>query len=74
MKADEREKLTDAIAGDMKSCRQDIKERMVKLFSQCDPEYGAKIAAKMGMTSVTAKLWFSLFKQLLYSIQDYIFK
>jgi len=33
MKADEREKLTDAIAGDLKGCRQDIKERMVKLFS-----------------------------------------
>jgi len=45
------------MVGDMKTCRPDIKERMIKLCNRVHPEFGARIAKGLGLAPEPAKLW-----------------
>jgi len=56
MSETDRQHLIDNICGDLGRCRTDIKERMVKLFTKIDPEYGARVAKGVGVTAEKAKL------------------
>ncbi|MBC8044605.1 MAG: catalase, partial [Rhizobacter sp.] len=46
---DERERLTDNIAGAMKGVPAEILRPNIEYFKKCDPEYGEKIARKIGL-------------------------
>ena len=41
---EERTRLVENIAGHIKDAAEFIQEKAVKNFSQCDPEYGGRIA------------------------------
>ncbi|BDA79222.1 catalase [Leptospira kobayashii] len=47
--ADARERLTSVIAGTMRTVPEDIVKKNLSHFSKCDPEYGKKIADKLGI-------------------------
>lgn len=51
LSADEKERLTSNIAGAMKGVPAEILKPNLDYFKKCDPEYGAKIAAKVGLTT-----------------------
>jgi len=53
---DDRQQTIQNISNDMKPCRVDIKERMVKHLYQVDPELGTKVAQNVGVTVQGAKL------------------
>ncbi len=46
---DAKERLTSVIAGTMKTVPEDIVKKNLSHFSKCDPEYGKKIADKLGI-------------------------
>jgi catalase len=48
-KSDERERMTSVIAGTMKGVPEEILIPNLKHFYKCDPEYGTKIAEKVGL-------------------------
>jgi catalase len=45
----ERDDLIANLVANIGQCRRDIQERMVAHFAQCDPEYGARVAAGLGL-------------------------
>ena len=45
----ERDELISNLVANLKQCNREIQERMVGHFSQCDPEYGARVAAGIGL-------------------------
>ena len=46
---EERDRMTTIIANTMKFVPKDIVKKNVDHFSKCDPEYGKKIAEKVGL-------------------------
>jgi len=44
------------ISGSLGKCRKDIQERCIKFFYQIDPQYGAGIAKRIGLSVEQAKL------------------
>ncbi|UXR64704.1 catalase [Bdellovibrio bacteriovorus] len=45
----EKDRLTTNIAGTMKSIPEDLQRRNITHFTKCDPDYGTRIAAKLGL-------------------------
>ena len=45
----EQDELISNLVGQLSTCNQDIKERMVWHFSQADAEYGKRVADGLGM-------------------------
>jgi catalase len=45
----DRADLVDNIVAHLGNARRDIQERMVKVFTRCDPEYGARVAQGLGL-------------------------
>lgn len=45
----ERDELISNLVGALQQCNQDIKERMVWHLSQCDAEYGRRVADGLGI-------------------------
>jgi catalase len=45
----ERDELIGNLVGALKQCDRDIQERMVSHLSQCDAEYGGRVAAGLGL-------------------------
>jgi catalase len=57
MKEENKEYLVNTMAGSMKPCRSDIKERMINLCTKIHPEFGQRLAKGLGMSADTpAKL------------------
>jgi catalase len=52
----DRAHLIDNISGPLSKCRRDIQERFVAHLYKVDPEYGSKVAAKIGLPVQKAKL------------------
>jgi catalase len=51
MNADEKALLIANIVGHMKAVKkEEIKRRQVDLFRKCDPDYGNRVAAGLGLT------------------------
>ena len=50
----ERDELISNLVGGLMPCTQEIKERMVYMFSQCDEEYGRRVAEGLGMSVPTS--------------------
>ncbi|KHD89873.1 MAG: catalase [Bdellovibrio sp. ArHS] len=48
--AEERDRLTRNIAGTMKGLPEELQRKNIAHFSKCDPEYGARILAHLGLT------------------------
>ncbi|WP_373998988.1 catalase [Bdellovibrio bacteriovorus] len=46
---EERDRLTRNIAGTMKGLPEELQRRNIAHFSKCDPEYGARILAHLGL-------------------------
>jgi catalase len=46
----EREELIKNLVGELKKCDRDIQERMVGHFTQCDPDYGRRVAEGLGLS------------------------
>lgn len=46
----QKDRLTSRIAGALKDARREIQERQVAHFSKCDPDYGQRIAEKLGIS------------------------
>jgi len=44
---EERERLTSNIAGHACNAKPFIQERVVEMFTKCDPDYGKRIAKKL---------------------------
>ena len=44
---EERTRLTNNIAGHCVNAKEFLQERVVEMFSRCDPDYGARIAAQL---------------------------
>lgn len=53
---EDRQATIENISNDMKPCKIDIKERMVKLWYKVDAELGTKIAQNVGVTLNPGKL------------------
>jgi catalase len=47
----EREDLVANLTGLLAQCERQIQERIVGLFTQCDPGYGTRIAEGLGLRS-----------------------
>jgi catalase len=45
----ERDELIKNLVGELKNCNRDIQERMVYHFSQCDADYGRRVAEGLGI-------------------------
>jgi catalase len=45
----ERDELIKNLVGELKQCNKDIQERMVWHFSQCDQDYGRRVATGLGI-------------------------
>ena len=45
----ERDELISNLVANLKQCNREIQERMVGHFTQCDAEYGARVAAGIGL-------------------------
>ena len=56
MNEQQRTNLINNITGDLKNCRRDIQERMVKFFYKIDAEYGGRIAKGLGIPIEQAKM------------------
>lgn len=56
MDAEEKTALVDNISGHLKNAKREIQERQVQIFYKCDPEYGTRIASKIGVSVAPAKL------------------
>jgi len=56
MKEENKAHLVENMVNDMITCRPDIKERMIKLCNRVHPEFGARIAKGLGLSSEQAKL------------------
>ncbi|OLS39961.1 catalase [Bacillus sp. MRMR6] len=54
----EREELISNLSGALSSCRKEIQVRMIDMLTQCDPDYGSRIAEgiKKASESVTSKM------------------
>ncbi len=50
----ERDELINNLVTALKQCREDIQQRMVNHFTQCDPEYGRRVAEGIGIAVPTA--------------------
>ncbi|GCE11338.1 catalase [Tengunoibacter tsumagoiensis] len=50
----ERDELINNLVTNLKKCNPDIQERMVNHLSQCDTEYGARVAQGIGISVKTA--------------------
>jgi len=48
----ERERLVGNIASSLGNARKEIQERQVKIFYKCDPEYGNRVAAALGLPKI----------------------
>jgi hypothetical protein len=59
----EREELISNLVGALRGCTKEIQERMVWHFSQCDKDYGRRVAEGLGM-SVPSTLPASLKERL----------
>jgi len=46
----ERDELIKNLVGELKKCDRDIQERMVGRFTQCDPDYGRRVAQGLGIS------------------------
>jgi catalase len=55
MTPEQQGRLMDNIAAAMTGVPKDIVERQVALFAQCDPAYGAGVAARMGVAVRSAQ-------------------
>jgi catalase len=51
-----KEYLINAMVGNMKTCRPDIKDRMIKLCTRVHPEFGERLAKGLGLSVNNAKL------------------
>ena len=49
----ERDELISNLVTNLKQCNQDIQARMVWHFSQCDEEYGRRVAEGLGIDAAT---------------------
>lgn len=56
MKEENKVYLTNAMAGDMKTCRQDIKDRMIKVCTKIDSEFGERLTKDIERYSQRPKL------------------
>jgi catalase len=56
LKEESKEYLVNAMTGNMKPCRVDIKERMIKLCSKIHPEFGQRLAKGLDLSADMAKL------------------
>lgn len=56
MKEENRAHLVENMVGNMKSCRTDIKERMINLCSKVHSEFGQRLADGLGLPVEKAKL------------------
>ncbi len=45
----QKDRLTSRIAGALKDARLEIQERQVAHFAKCDPDYGQRVATKLGI-------------------------
>jgi catalase len=50
----EREDLVANMIDLLGQCERDVQERAVDLFSRCDADYGARVAAGIGVPAPTA--------------------
>jgi catalase len=55
-KDENRKHLVENMAGSMKTCRPDIKDRMIKLCSRVHPDFGKALADGLGISVEKAKL------------------
>ena len=46
----ERDELVSNLISNLAQCNPDIQERMVGMLTQCDAEYGARVAEGLGIT------------------------
>jgi catalase len=51
----ERDELVSNLVTQLSQCNQDIQERMVHLLTQCDAEYGGRVAEGLGIHATTEK-------------------
>jgi len=51
MKEENKAHLLENMVGNMKTCRVDIKERMIKLCQRIHPEFGQRLAKGLGMNA-----------------------
>lgn len=56
MKEENKVYLVDAMAGNMKTCRPDIKERMIALCNKIHPEFGQRLAKDLEKYASSPKL------------------
>ena len=52
----ERDDLINNISGHLANARRDIQERMIPVFTKVDPEYGRRVAEKIGLNANVSKL------------------
>jgi catalase len=45
----ERDELVSNLADALSACRKEIQEKMVNLFTQCDADYGKRVAEELKM-------------------------
>jgi catalase len=43
----EREELINNLGAGLSGCRKDIQDRMIEMFTQCDPDYGKRVRESM---------------------------
>ena len=70
-KEENREYLVKSMAGSIKPCKVDIKERMIKLCTKVHPDFGKRLAQGLDMQQEPAKLW-SLREAMIYYNKIYI--
>lgn len=52
----DRQHLISNICGHLKNAKRELQEKMVKIFSRCDPDYGCRVAQGLGLsTSLASK-------------------
>ncbi len=56
MSETDRTHLIENICASLGGARREIQEKMVKLFSKVDPEYGERVAKGLGIPAQLAKI------------------
>ena len=52
----DRDHLISNVSGHLKNAKPFLQERQVRIFSKCHPEYGRRVAQKLGIPDITPKL------------------
>ena len=56
MSDQDRDNLIENIVQHLKNARRDIRERQIKVFRKCHPEYGSRIAKRLNMIAQKPRL------------------